>query len=107
MNQIIELNENDFNGQVIESDIPVLVDFWSPSCAPCRALVPVLDELAKENDGDVRIAKVNVAEFPMLGAKYGVEMLPTLLFFNAGSIVERMVGAQSKDKLQNALDEIE
>ena len=70
-------------------------------------LVPILEELADENEGDAKIVKVNVAEYPFLGAKYGVEMLPTLLFFNNGKVVDRMVGAQSKDKLQNALDEIE
>lgn len=107
MEQIIELTETNFDDVVLKSDLPVLVDFWSPTCAPCRALVPILEELAKENDGDAGIAKVNVAECPMLGAKYGVDMLPTLLFFNDGKVVERMVGAQSKDKLQNALDEIE
>lgn len=107
MTNVFELTDNNFDQEVITSDVPVLVDFWSPSCSPCRALVPILDDLAEENEGDAKIAKVNVAEFPMLGAKYGVEMLPTLLFFNNGSVVERMVGAQSKEKLQNALDEID
>ncbi|MDR2116386.1 MAG: thioredoxin [Planctomycetaceae bacterium] len=107
MESILELTETDFDRNVLKSTIPVLVDFWSPSCLPCRMLVPVLEELAKENAGEIRIAKVNMAEFPQIGAKYGVDMLPTLLFFNNGNVVERMVGSQSKNKLQNALDEIE
>lgn len=107
MRQVVELTESIFDQEVLKSDVPVLVDFWSPTCGPCRALVPVLEELAEENDGDAKIMKVNVAEFPMLGAKYGVDMLPTLLFFNGGNVVERMVGAQNKDKLQDALDEID
>ncbi|MDR1963601.1 MAG: thioredoxin [Planctomycetaceae bacterium] len=107
MESILELTEGDFDRTVLKSKIPVLVDFWSPSCGPCRMITPVLEELAKENDGDVKIAKVNIAEFPQIGAKFGVEMLPTFLFFNNGNVVERMVGAQSKNKLQNALDEIE
>lgn len=107
MTLVKELTENVFETEVLGSAIPVLIDFWSPTCAPCRMLTPVLDALAEENDGDVKIAKVNVADFPMLGAKYGVDMLPTLLFFNGGNVVERMVGAQSKEKIQNALDEIE
>jgi len=107
MGRVWELSENGFDQNVLKSDIPVLVDFWSPSCGPCRMLAPVLEELAEENDGDAKIAKVNVAEYPQIGAKYGIEMLPTLLFFNNGNVIERMVGTQSKNKLQNALDEIE
>jgi thioredoxin 1 len=104
---ILELTETNFDRNVLKSTIPVLVDFWSPSCGPCRMLAPVLEELAKENVGDAKIAKVNIAQFPQIGARFGVEMLPTLLFFNKGNVVERMVGAQPKNKLQNALDEIE
>jgi thioredoxin 1 len=107
MESILELTETDFEQTVLKSKIPVLVDFWSPSCAPCRMLVPVLQELAKENDGDAKIAKVNMAQFPQIGARFGIDMLPTLLFFNKGTVVERMIGAQPKHKLQNALDEIE
>lgn len=107
MELVLELTETDFDRNVLKSTIPVLVDFWSPSCGPCRMLAPVLEELAKENEGDAKIAKVNIAQFPQIGAKFGVEMLPTLLFFNKGNVVERMVGAQPKNKLQNALDEIE
>ncbi|MDR0610059.1 MAG: thioredoxin [Planctomycetaceae bacterium] len=107
MESILELTETDFDRNVLKSTIPVLVDFWSPSCGPCRMLAPVLEELAKDNVGDVKIAKVNIAQFPQIGARFGVEMLPTLLFFNKGNVVERMVGAQPKNKLQNALDEIE
>lgn len=107
MESILELTETDFDRNVLKSTIPVLVDFWSPSCGPCRMLAPVLEELAKENVGDAKIAKVNIAQFPQIGARFSVEMLPTLLFFNKGNVVERMVGAQPKNKLQNALDEIE
>jgi len=104
---MIELTETNFDQTVLQSPVPVLVDFWSPSCMPCRALVPVLAALAEENGDDVRIAKVNAAECVALAVKYGVEMLPTLLFFSGGKVVERMVGVQSQDKIQNALDEIE
>lgn len=107
MGAVAELTDTDFDQYVLQSDVPVLVDFWSTSCAPCRALVPILEDMVAENEGDAKIAKVNVTNFPMLAAKYGVEMLPTLLFFQGGKVVERMVGLQSKDKLQDALDEIE
>ncbi len=107
MGAVVELTENNFDSFVLQSDVPVLVDFWSTSCAPCRALAPILENMMPENEGDAKIAKVNVTDFPMLAAKYHVEMLPTLLFFSDGKVVERMVGLQSKDKIQDALDEIE
>ena len=107
MSRILELTETNFDQTVLQSPVPVLVDFWSPSCMPCRALVPVLNALAEENGNDIRIAKVNAAECVALAAQYGVDMLPTLLFFSGGRVVERMVGAQSQEKIQNALDEIE
>ena len=107
MGRIAELSDSDFDAAVIRSEIPVLVDFWSPTCAPCRALAPVLEELAEENEGDVTIAKVNATQYPELAVKFGIDALPTLLLFHRGKVVERMVGGQSKDKLQSALDEIE
>jgi len=107
MGHITELNEGDFDTTIVQAKIPVLVDFWSPKCAPCRTLIPILEELADENEGDATIAKVNTAEYPALGSKYGIDTLPTLLFFYQGKVVERMVGVQSKHKLQSALDEIE
>ena len=106
MGRVIELSDSDF-GTVIQSELPVLVDFWSPTCGPCRMLVPILDELAEENEGDAIIAKVNTADYPEFVTKFGIDALPTLLIFHRGNVVERMVGVQSKDKLQSALDEIE
>jgi len=106
MGRIIELSDSNFN-TVLQADVPVLVDFWSPTCAPCRTLLPILEELAEENEGDATIAKVNAAQYPALVAQYGIDTLPTLLLFFQGRVVERMVGVQSKHKLQFALDEIE
>ena len=106
MGRVAELSENDFDA-VLQADTPVLVDFWSPTCGPCRALVPILEELAEENEEDATIAKVNVAEHPALGARFGIDTLPTLLFFHHGKVIERMTGVQSKHKIQSALDEIE
>ena len=106
MERVAELNDSDFDA-VLKAEVPVLVDFWSPTCAPCRTLVPVLEELAEENEGDATIAKINAAQYPALLSQYGIETLPTLLFFYQGKVVERMVGVQSKHRLQSALDEIE
>jgi thioredoxin 1 len=106
MERVAELSESNFD-TVLQAEVPVLVDFWSPTCVPCRMLVPILEELAEENEGDATIAKVNAAQYPALAAKYGIDTLPTLLLFYQGKIVERMGGVQSKHKLQSALDEIE
>jgi len=106
MGRVIELSAGDFNTVVTGAENPVLVDFWSPACGPCRALIPVLEELAEENEGDATIAKVNTADYPELVTEYEINTLPTLLIFYQGKVVERMVGVQSKYKLQSALDEI-
>ena len=106
MGRVTELSDGDFETAVIQAEIPVLVDFWSPTCAPCRMLLPVLEELAEENEGDATIAKVNTAQYPALVTQFGIDALPTLLFFYQGKVVERMVGVQPKHKLQSALDEI-
>jgi len=105
--QILDLTEADFDQTVLQSPVPVLVDFWSPTCRPCRALIPILNALATENGDDIRIVKVNATEYVALASRYGVDMLPTLLFFSDGKVVERMVGVQSQDKIQNALDDID
>jgi thioredoxin 1 len=107
MSRVIELSDSDFGMTIAQKKVPVLVDFWSPTCAPCRTLIPILDELAEENEGDAIIAKVNTAQYPALVTQFNIDTLPTLLFFFQGNVVERMVGVQSKHKLQSALDEIE
>lgn len=104
---LMEVVEQNFVEEVIKSEVPVVVDFWSPSCSPCRQLVPILESLAEENDGVCKFVKVNVYEAPRVGSQYGVDMLPTLLFFNRGRVVERMIGVQSHGKLQDILDDIE
>lgn len=106
MGKVLELSESDFNTAVLQSDIPVLVDFWSPTCGPCRQLVPVLEQLAEENEGDAVIAKFNVFDSAAIAAKYGVSTLPTLLFFNEGAVVQRLLGVHNFEKLQDVLDSI-
>jgi len=106
MSNVIDVLEKDFDAVVLQSDVPVLVDFWSTSCGPCRLLVPVLEELAGENADTVKVVKVNVMENMSVAGRYGVDMLPTLMIFNDGNVVERMIGVVAKEKLQAALDEL-
>ena len=105
MGNVIELTEKDFDYQVLQSDVPVLVDFWSPSCGPCRLIAPLLDSLAVKNGDTAKIAKINVFEHVSVAARYGVDMLPTILFFRNGQVVERMIGAVDQTRMQTALDD--
>lgn len=106
MGKVIELTEKSFDEVVLKSDVPVLVDFWSPSCGPCRMLVPILEKLAEANEEEAVIAKFNVFDSTAISAKYGIDILPSLLFFNDGKVVQRMVGVHDYDKLQDTLDGI-
>jgi thioredoxin 1 len=106
MEQVAELTTANFDN-FLKSLLPTMVEFWSPTCSPCRMLAPILAELADENQGNILIAKVNAAAEMQLAARYGIEMLPTLIFFNNGKVVNQMVGLQKKEKIQQALDEID
>ena len=96
--------ESNFKDEVLDSPQPVLVDFWAEWCGPCKMIAPVLDELATEYGGKIKIAKVNIDENQNLAAQYRVTAIPTLLVFKGGQVTEQMVGAKSKRDLKASLD---
>ena len=105
MGKAIALTEQNFDQEVLQSDIPVLVDFWAPWCGPCRMIAPTIEQLAEEMAGQAKVCKLNVDEATNLAARYSVTSIPTLIIFKNGQIVDRYVGAQSKERLRDALIE--
>ena len=104
MSKLPEFTDENFRKEVLESSTPVLVDFWAPWCGPCRMIAPLIDELASENTGAVKVGKLNIDNSPAAAQTYGVISIPTLMIFNRGQVVERFVGMQPKAKLQEAID---
>lgn len=101
-----EVTSENFKQEVLESDIPVLVDFWAEWCGPCKAITPILDEISNEFGDKVLIGKVNVDEVKEVPVKYGIRSIPTLLFFNNGEITRQEVGLQSKQTLVDNITQI-
>ena len=102
--KIVTLTQENFAAEVLQSTSPVLVDFWAEWCGPCKMITPVLDELATEYDGKVKIGKVNIDEHQGIAAEYGVRAIPTLLLFSKGQVTEQMVGLRSKRDLKTSFD---
>ena len=102
----IDVNEENFDSVVMNSDKPVLVDFWAEWCGPCKMLTPTIEALAEEYKDTSSIVKINVDDSPAIATKYGIRSIPSILLFNNGDIVEQRVGAVSKDELASMLDKI-
>jgi len=106
MKTTIEINETNFDTEVLKSPHPVLVDFWAEWCGPCKMLAPVLEEIAGEQAGRVTVAKVNVDESPALASRFGIQSIPTLLYFADGRVRNQTVGVVSKKRIVEKLDEL-
>jgi thioredoxin 1 len=106
MKPTIEINEANFEVEVLQSDQPVLVDFWAEWCGPCKMLAPVLDEIAVAQAGRVKVAKVDVDANPALAARFGIQSIPTLLYFAGGEVRDKTIGAASKKVILSKLEQL-
>ena len=106
MKTTVEINETNFENEVLLSNQPVLVDFWAEWCGPCKMLAPVLEEIANEQAGRIKIAKVNVDENPALATRFGIQSIPTLLYFANGEMRDQTIGVVSKRAIVSKLEKL-
>jgi len=106
MAEVVTVGDATFEEVVLKASLPVLVDFWAPWCGPCKAVAPILEELVKEYDGKMGIARLNVDEEPINASKYGISAIPTMLLFQSGQPVGQIMGFRPKAQLKKALDEM-
>ncbi len=99
-----EFTDGNFQAEVLESDQPVLVDFWAPWCGPCKMIAPTVEQIAGEYDGKVRVGKVNTDENPQIAASHNISSIPTLLLFKGGQVVDQSIGVAPKQQLTAMLD---
>lgn len=106
MSKPVEINDGSFEAEVIKSDKPVIVDFWATWCGPCKMIAPILEEVAREYDGKLKIAKMDVDSNTKVASQYGIMSIPTLLFFKNGQLVDQVIGAIPKAQLVNRLAKV-
>jgi len=104
--RMVILTDENFKKEVLEANLPVLVDFWAPWCGPCQTAGPVIEELAKEHEGKIKVGKLNVDENPQIGQKYGILSIPTVIIFKNGEEVKRQVGFVGKEGYINLISNI-
>lgn len=106
MADVNEVSDSSFEAEVLQSPLPVLVDFWAPWCGPCKAIAPVVAELAKEYAGRLKVVKINVDDHPQTPSRYGVRGIPNLILFKAGQVRDQIVGAVPKAHLIKAISQV-
>ena len=104
MSATATVTDASFKQEVLDSDVPVLVDFWAPWCGPCRMVAPVVEEIAEQYDGQIKVVKLNTDENPQVASQYGIRSIPTLMIFKGGQRVDMVVGAVPKTTLANTLE---
>ena len=102
----VEITDANFQDEVLKSDVPVLVDFWAPWCGPCRMLGPVIEQLAEEFEGRVKVGKINTDENPAVATTFNISAIPTVLFFKNGELVDRAIGVNPKDALRRQINRL-
>jgi thioredoxin 1 len=103
---VLQLTDSNFKTEVLESSIPVLVDFWAPWCGPCRMLAPTIEELSREYAGKIKVCKLNTDESPETAMGFNISSIPTVLVFKGGQVVDRLVGLNPKKKFQDMLNQV-
>jgi thioredoxin 1 len=106
MSSPVELNDGNFESEVLKSDKPVLVDFWATWCGPCRMIGPVVEEIAKDYEGKLKVGKLNVDENSQTAVQYGIMSIPNLLFFKGGKVIDQIIGAVPKQHFIEKIDKI-
>ncbi|MCD6415155.1 MAG: thioredoxin [Planctomycetes bacterium] len=104
--RVIEVTDADFDSQVMQSELPVVLDLWAPWCGPCRMISPLLKELAEEHAGQVKLCKINVDENPQTAVRFGIQAIPTILFFADGEEKNRLIGVRPKSAYQAVIEEM-
>ena len=103
---IIQVGDDNFEAEVIRSQLPVLIDFWAPWCGPCKSIAPVIEELARDYEGKLKVTKLNVDDNPITPSRYGVRGIPNLIILKGGTVKEQIVGAVPKSRLVDAIEKV-